>query len=154
MVILWMQLPEVARNHRHSSENGQPGQNREINSLEELDAACIALDWTDTLVKCLDSVPGFRDTVLTTLVVTPPPLSPQLNADSSLPSILKRPLVQEQVELDVRTTRSGEKVVLHRPLQSYQFSGMKHVQVDATRPAVVVHRLSGIVRCVFIALKC
>ena len=37
-------------------------------------------------------------------------------------------------------------MVLHRPLQSYQFKGMKKVHVDAKRPAVVVHRLPGIVR--------
>lgn len=142
MIILWMQLPEIT--HRQEEEEEDEA------SSEAIDQACVALEWTDLLLRSLDSIPGFRDTVLTTLVVTPPPPTPSLKTDGNsnipMPRLLQHPLAQEQIELDVRTLNSGEKVVLHRPLQSYQFCGMKQVKVDTERSAVVVHRLPGIVR--------
>lgn len=143
-----MQLPELV--HRQQEEEEEEGEA----TSEAIDQACIALEWTDSLLRSLDSIPGFRDTVLTTLVVTPPPplLKTDGASDSPRPCLLKHPLALKQVELDVRTSTSGEKVVLHRPLQSYQFCGMKHVNIDTERPAVVVHRLPGIVRCVFLHL--
>jgi hypothetical protein len=139
MVILWMQLPDL---------------NSAADSLEDnahgVDQACVALEWTDSLLRCLDSLSGFRDTVLTTVVVTPPPSLPLKPDDeqNSASKILKRPLPHEQIELDVSTGSNGKRIVLHRPLQSYQFSGTKRVEVDAARPAVVVHRLPGIIRYV------
>ena len=146
MVILWMQLPREII-HRQEKEEEEE-YNDDTNSLEETsDQAIVALEWTDALLRCLDSTPGFRDTVLTTLVVTPqspPPV--KTDTGSTRLGVLPQPLAQEQVELSVSTTDSGEKVVLHRPLQSYQFSGMNKIEVDASRPAVVVHRLPGVVR--------
>jgi len=149
MIILWMHLPEAAHRRQEEEEAGS----------ETIDQACIALEWTDSLLRNLDSIPGFRETVLTTVVVAPPPQPsplPQLktdgNSNSPAPCLLKHPLAQKQVELEVRTSNSGKKAVLHRPLQSYQFSGMKQVKVDTERPAVVLHRLPGIVRCVFLFL--
>ncbi len=145
MVILWMQLP---REIIHRQEEEKEKEDSDDSSLEGTsDQEIIALEWTDALLRCLDSTPGFRDTVLTTLVVTPPSPPPvKTDTDSTRPGVLTQPLAQEQIELSVSTTDSGEKVVLHRPLQSYQFSGMNKIEVDASRPAVVVHRLPGVVR--------
>jgi hypothetical protein len=43
---------------------------------------------------------------------------------------------------------------VRRPLQSYQFAGLERVAVDAHRPALVVHRLPGVIRQACSPLSC
>ena len=108
------------------------------------DEACTALEWTDALVRFLDAVPGFKDSTILTIVLTPPS-----QGDLVIPLPVSLP--QGQAELSVSIGKeenfsSGSGSKLQRPLQSYQFSGVERVNIDESKPAVVVHRCVGIIR--------
>ena len=104
--------------------------------------ACAALQWTDSLIRCLDSLPGFRDMVLLSLVISPPPPPIEFFLPLSSGRIS---LLQEQPVL-LKGSDGSDGTGLRRPLQSYQFSGVEKVSVDEERVAVVVHRLAGVIR--------
>ena len=104
-----------------------------------MQAACDSLEWTNGLMAYLDSISGFRSTVLVSLVVLP-----HAHVHPT-PHVY---LPQEQNVLGGSDEHDDDMFVVRRPLQSYQFSGTEHVQVDDRRPAVVVHRLRGIIRYV------
>lgn len=89
------------------------------------------LEWLDALVRELNQVPGFRETVLLTLV---------LGSGAVPPSSLALP-PQEPSRLVPRGCAP-----LSRPRQSYEFAGAQPVSVDVERPALVVHRLAGVIR--------
>jgi hypothetical protein len=102
----------------------------------ELAAACGALHWADALVRHLDGAPGFRETVLLSVVLAP--------GRSPLPG---EELPQEQAVLQPALPPGGPPFPrILRPTQSYQFSGAQRVRVRAARPALVVHRLCGVIR--------
>ncbi len=99
-----------------------------------LGAACAAMEWTDALVRRLDRAPGFKDTAILTLVTTPPG-----GPSHSLPPTL----TQERAALPPIADAGG---VVVRPLQSFEYSGTERVEVDVAAPAVVVHRMAGVIR--------
>jgi len=102
-----------------------------------------ALHLADSLLRHLNQVPGFRDTVLLSLVLGPGqhPLS-------------AHPLVRQQLVLlecgqQARAGAAAEELAgsrVRRPQQSYQYAGLDAVDVDVHRPAIVVHRLPGVIR--------
>lgn len=112
-------------------------------------AAVAALEWADDLLRALNLVPGFRQTVLTSLVLGPgqQPLAAQ-------PLLLEdQPLLQPGQPFDPAAVAGAAAAVaaadcpaVRRPLQSYQFLGQQRVAVDGARPALVVHRLPAVVR--------
>lgn len=97
-------------------------------------AACAAMEWADALVRRLDRAPGFKDTSILTVVATPPrgPAHP-----------LPPTLTQERRALP---PAEGAAAAVVRPLQSFEFSGTERVAADVAAPAVVAHRLAGVIR--------
>jgi hypothetical protein len=96
-------------------------------------AAVAALEWADALVRALDAAPGLGGRTLLTLVLgagaapLPPAGRPALGGAPLAPAGADFPPVR-------------------RPRQSAEFSGAAAVAPDVRRPAVVVHRLPGVVR--------
>lgn len=126
---------------RGSSINGALGGTNGRSSRSTF-SSMAALEWADELLNQLNRQPGFRDTVLLTLVVGPgqQPLSqlPLLQQEQAL--LAHAPGQRHAPDAAAR----GRQV--RRPLQSYQFSGLERVEVDPFRPAIVVHRLAGVIR--------
>ena len=120
-------------------------------SISSISSAVAMLEWADELLRCLNSVPGFRDTVLLSLVVVPgaQPLStaPLLQQEQAL-------LTHGQPQAAAAAGSAAQAAAplengcwrVHRPLQSFQFAGQQEVEVDGQRPALVVHRLPGVIR--------
>jgi hypothetical protein len=110
--------------------------------------SCLALDWLDALFRELNSATGFREGVLLSLVIGAGrgPLLQQTTAEQQ--SILQPVLWEMPLVAASGTVSAYDFQAIRRPLQSYQFSGMQRVQVDAARPAVGIHRLAGIIRFV------
>lgn len=123
MVILMLKPPDTRANG--VAGNATPS--------TEFKAACEGLAWLDSLLRALDAVPGFKDTCLLTLVIG----SGQgpLPVHSETRQATLKPSGEEQDEFPVQ-----------RPLQSFQFNGPNQVEVDEGRPAIVVHRLAGVIR--------
>lgn len=114
--------------------------------------ASAALAWADALLSQLNQVPGFRDTVLLSLVVGPGerPLSQQPLLVQEQPLVRYVEATEQQqrpqaAALPAAAAPAGCPPV-RRPLQSYQLAGRAGVAVDAGRPALVVHRLAGVIR--------
>lgn len=80
------------------------------------------------LIEKLDAIPGFKDTILCSLIVN-------FNFNSNFL---------------VRTSGSPLKMSYEccklRPAQSFEFSEAKCIKPDLHRPALVINRLAGIIR--------
>lgn len=117
---------------------------------DRFSSSTFALDWADSLLSQLGQVPGFKDTVLLSLVVgqrqgqgcaqAPPHLLQQG------PPLLVANQEQAAGERAAIGAAAGERLQVQRPLQSYQFAGLDQVKVDEAAPALVVHRLAGVIR--------
>lgn len=111
-----------------------------------------ALAWADELLSRLNQVPGFRDTVLLSLVVGPgeQPLSrqPLLAQEQPLLPFEEGPRQQPLTALQpaAPSVAAAGCPPVRRPLQSYQLAGRHRVAVDGQSPALVVHRLAGVTR--------
>lgn len=125
-----------------------------------------ALEWADDLVQQLNQMPGFRETVLLTLVVGP---GQQPCMEQPL-LVYNQPLLQPgQRQTDTQAAvgaagsgagpqaaaagtaaRAAAAVAnclpVRRPAQSYQFAGLDRIAVAAHHPAIVVHRLPAVIR--------
>ena len=123
-----------------------------------------ALEWADDLVRQLNQMPGFRETVLLTLVVGP---GQQPCMEQPL-LVYNQPLLQPgQRQTDTKAavgaagSGAGPEAAaaaagasaavanclpVRRPAQSYQFAGLDRIAVDAHHPAIVVHRLPAVIR--------
>lgn len=97
--------------------------------------ACTAVAWAESLLRYLDTIPGFQDTVLTTLVF-----------GSSVHPLPKAFHLATQQSSNEMNTFNRDCLMLQRPVQSFQLSGVDKVDVLLDRPAVVVHRLNGVIR--------
>ena len=119
-------------------------------------SSCAALEWADDLLRHLNQAPGFRDTVLLSLVLGPgqQPLSQQPLLVQEPPLLLpgRRPDAPSAAAPEAGGAAgaagagAADCPAVRRPLQSYQFAGLEQVAVDAHRPALVVHRLPGVIR--------
>ncbi|KAL4434842.1 hypothetical protein ABPG77_005369 [Micractinium sp. CCAP 211/92] len=123
-----------------------------------------ALAWADELLSQLNQAPGFRDTVLLSIVAgageQPLSLHPPLVQEQPLlefyqgpeqPPPHKQQLQHQQQQQQHLVPVVPPRAVpgcppVRRPLQSYQFAGQERVAVDGQRPAAVVHRLPGVIR--------
>lgn len=106
-----------------------------------------ALEWADSLVRALNQAPGFRDTVLLSLVLGPgeQPLALQPLLQQEQP--LVQPGAAPGAAPGSAAAGAAGCPAVRRPLQSYQFAGQERVAVDAAHPALVVHRLPAVIRC-------
>jgi hypothetical protein len=114
-----------------------------------VEVARAALEWLDEFIRYLDTQPGFRDTVLLTLI---------LGSTENLPSALSlHSRCSTQPESGMRNNDDGsakgvwpngfcKPVPKIRPMQTFQFSGANKVDVDLQRCALIVHRLEGVIR--------
>ncbi|KAI7846349.1 hypothetical protein COHA_000186 [Chlorella ohadii] len=131
-------------------------------SSAALSSSLAALEWADDLVRLLNQEPGFRETVLLTLVVGPgqcaeqpllvqdqPLLQPgQPQPYGSAAPAAAAGTAASAAALERATAVAAAPVCLpvQRPAQSYQLAGLDRVSVDAHSPAVVVHRLPAVIR--------
>lgn len=98
-----------------------------------------ALEWADGLLRWLNHVPGFRDSVLLSLVLAP--------ACHTLGRQLSDQEQQQQVLPNTcNGVRGADFMPVRRPLQSHQAAGLQPVATDARCMAIVVHRLAGVIR--------
>jgi hypothetical protein len=109
---------------------GEKGAEEEAAALA---AAVAALEWADALVRALDAAPGLRGRTLLTLVLGAGPAPLPGAGRPALGGALLAPA-------------GADFPPVRRPRQSAEFSGVAAVAPDARRPAVVVHRLPGVVR--------
>ncbi|KAL4423937.1 hypothetical protein ABPG75_001238 [Micractinium tetrahymenae] len=134
-----------------AASSGEPADAASNDSNSSTQASA-ALEWADAVLSHLNQAPGFRDTVLLSLVVGPgqQPLCQQpllaqeqpLLACDSAPE-RHQPCAAVQ---PAAAAAAADCPPVRRPLQSYQFAGQERIAVDAARPALVVHRLAGVIR--------
>jgi hypothetical protein len=151
-------------------------------------SSCAALEWADDLLRHLNQAPGFRDTVLLSLVLGPglqplaqqpllvqetPLLRPGRRLDAPAAAAAAAAAAAEPAAAEPAAGGAAAAVAgaaaagaaaaaagaadcpaVGRPLQSYQFAGLERVEVDAHRPALVVHRLPGVIRQARSPLRC
>lgn len=138
MILLSMNSSSLQCNGIDSQQHHQHQQHEkgliEGDATTTMDAACHAIYWVDTLLQRLDAVPGFKDTVLLTVVL----------GSSALPSNDNSMYNAVHTKTSICNSVDGIKM----PVQSYRCSGMEYVDVEEESPAVVIHRLSGIIRYV------
>ncbi|GAB4814971.1 hypothetical protein N2152v2_002017 [Parachlorella kessleri] len=104
------------------------------------------LEWLDSLLRALNQVGGFRDTVLLSVV-----LGLQPAAAASVMARLQqqegRLLGQQGGQQAAQGQQGGgPRWPIRRPLQSYQFRGTEQVAIRHDLAALVVHRLAGVIR--------
>jgi hypothetical protein len=99
-----------------------------------------ALEWVDSLLRHLNSVPGFRDSVLLSLVLST--ASQRLGHEQA---------DQKQQQQVLHAHSSSDSAAadfppVRRPMQSHQAAGLERVATDASSMAIVAHRLPGVIR--------
>lgn len=101
------------------------------------ESARSAVVYLNNLLKFLDEIPGFKETVLVSLV---------LGANRTYPiEALVRYVQQKSQRAILKTDKNSNTVC--RPFQSFQFKGLNRVEVDPNSCSIVIHRLTGAVRC-------
>ncbi len=131
-------------------------------SSAALSSGLAALEWADDLVRLLNQEPGFRETVLLTLVVGPGPCAeqpllvqdqpllqpgqPQPYGSAAPAAAAGTAASAAALERATAVAAAPDCLPVQRPAQSYQLAGLDRVSVDAHSPAVVVHRLPAVIR--------
>lgn len=114
-----------------SNPGSDPGVSSPTSALER---ACSALEWLDSLLQELWQQPGFRETVLLSVVLGPAATLPEPHC---LPAA-------EQPALAL--AGAPDAPLVGRPLLSYRTRGGGPAAVDRQRPAVAIHHLPGVIR--------